>query len=93
MISINCVSMLTSFILILPFLQCGHNPAVRIWDVQDKTQVAEFHGHKYGIPCVVSYVVYISFIYTVAVPGAQGTPLISTKENLALLWIQITFIL
>ncbi|XP_041469157.1 mitogen-activated protein kinase-binding protein 1-like isoform X3 [Lytechinus variegatus] len=32
--------------------ECGHNPAVRIWDVQDKTQVAEFHGHKYGISCV-----------------------------------------
>ncbi|XP_041352777.1 mitogen-activated protein kinase-binding protein 1-like isoform X2 [Gigantopelta aegis] len=32
--------------------ECGHQPAVRIWDVEEKTQVAEFHGHKFGINCV-----------------------------------------
>ncbi|XP_071078858.1 mitogen-activated protein kinase-binding protein 1-like [Haliotis cracherodii] len=31
--------------------ECGHQPAVRVWDVEEKTQVAEFHGHKFGISC------------------------------------------
>ncbi|XP_038196347.1 WD repeat-containing protein 62 isoform X2 [Arvicola amphibius] len=30
----------------------GHRPAVRIWDVEEKTQVAEMLGHKYGVACV-----------------------------------------
>lgn len=34
--------------------QCGHQPHLRVWDVQERTQVAEFLGHKYGINCVVS---------------------------------------
>ncbi|XP_033096520.1 mitogen-activated protein kinase-binding protein 1-like isoform X2 [Anneissia japonica] len=32
--------------------ESGHRPAVRIWDVQDKSQVVEFLGHKFGITCV-----------------------------------------
>ncbi|XP_078316008.1 WD repeat-containing protein 62-like isoform X5 [Crassostrea virginica] len=32
--------------------ESGHQPAVRVWDVAEKTQVAEFHGHKFGIVCV-----------------------------------------
>ncbi|CAL1528416.1 unnamed protein product [Lymnaea stagnalis] len=32
--------------------ETGHQPAVRIWDVAEKTQVAEFRGHKFGINCV-----------------------------------------
>eukprot|EP00105_Crassostrea_gigas_P045888 XP_019930036.1 PREDICTED: mitogen-activated protein kinase-binding protein 1 isoform X6 [Crassostrea gigas] len=32
--------------------ETGHQPAVRVWDVAEKTQVAEFHGHKFGIVCV-----------------------------------------
>lgn len=27
---------------------------MRVWDVIEKTQVAEFHGHKFGVNCVVS---------------------------------------
>ncbi|XP_021562436.1 WD repeat-containing protein 62 [Carlito syrichta] len=30
----------------------GHRPAVRIWDVEEKSQVAEMLGHKYGVVCV-----------------------------------------
>ncbi|XP_060995084.1 WD repeat-containing protein 62 isoform X5 [Dama dama] len=30
----------------------GHRPAVRIWDVEEKSQVAEMLGHKYGVACV-----------------------------------------
>lgn len=32
--------------------QNGHRPAVRVWDVEEKTQVAEMLGHKYGVACV-----------------------------------------
>ncbi|XP_055878528.1 mitogen-activated protein kinase-binding protein 1-like isoform X5 [Biomphalaria glabrata] len=32
--------------------ETGHQPAVRVWDVAEKTQVAEFRGHKFGINCV-----------------------------------------
>jgi len=34
--------------------ECGHLPSVRVWDVQERTLVAEFPGHKFGINCVVS---------------------------------------
>ncbi|KAG8253574.1 mitogen-activated protein kinase binding protein 1 [Homalodisca vitripennis] len=30
----------------------GHLPNVRVWDLADGSQVAEFPGHKYGISCV-----------------------------------------
>lgn len=36
--------------------QSGHQPAVRVWDLEEMTQVAEFEGHKFGIRCVVSYI-------------------------------------
>ncbi|XP_062908963.1 mitogen-activated protein kinase-binding protein 1 isoform X2 [Mobula hypostoma] len=32
--------------------ESGHMPAVRVWDVADKTQVAEIQEHKYGVACV-----------------------------------------
>ncbi|XP_076039679.1 WD repeat domain 62 [Oratosquilla oratoria] len=32
--------------------ECGHMPSVRVWDINERTQVAEFQGHKYGINCV-----------------------------------------
>ncbi|XP_059809631.1 mitogen-activated protein kinase-binding protein 1 [Hypanus sabinus] len=32
--------------------ESGHMPAVRVWDVVDKTQVAEIQEHKYGVACV-----------------------------------------
>ena len=34
--------------------ECGHQPSVRIWDLAERTQVAEFAGHKFGVVCVVS---------------------------------------
>ncbi|XP_036895549.1 WD repeat-containing protein 62 isoform X1 [Sturnira hondurensis] len=30
----------------------GQRPTVRIWDVDEKSQVAEMLGHKYGVACV-----------------------------------------
>ncbi|XP_061168980.1 mitogen-activated protein kinase-binding protein 1-like [Saccostrea echinata] len=32
--------------------ESGNQPAVRVWDVAEKTQVAEFNRHKFGIVCV-----------------------------------------
>ncbi|XP_064622019.1 mitogen-activated protein kinase-binding protein 1-like isoform X4 [Lineus longissimus] len=32
--------------------ESGHQPAVRVWDIEEKAQVGEFHGHKFGISCV-----------------------------------------
>ncbi|CAF0759917.1 unnamed protein product [Brachionus calyciflorus] len=32
--------------------ESGHDPKVRVWDVRDKVQIAEFSGHKFSIECV-----------------------------------------
>lgn len=32
--------------------QNGHCPAVRVWDVEERAQVSELHGHKHGVACV-----------------------------------------
>uniref|UniRef100_A0A3P8UIG2 Mitogen-activated protein kinase-binding protein 1-like n=1 Tax=Cynoglossus semilaevis TaxID=244447 RepID=A0A3P8UIG2_CYNSE len=32
--------------------ESGHQPAVRLWDVAERRQVAEIQKHKYGISCV-----------------------------------------
>ncbi|XP_013394584.1 WD repeat-containing protein 62 isoform X1 [Lingula anatina] len=33
--------------------ESGHQPHVRVWDIEEKVQVAEFHGHKFGLQSVV----------------------------------------
>lgn len=38
--------------LFVPFHQSGHLPAVRLWDVAERRQVAELQKHKYGVSCV-----------------------------------------
>lgn len=35
-----------------PVHQSGHLPAVRVWDVAERSQVAELQTHKYGVSCV-----------------------------------------
>ncbi|KAM9202515.1 mitogen-activated protein kinase-binding protein 1 isoform 2-T2 [Dugong dugon] len=32
--------------------ESGHMPAVRVWDVAERNQVAELQEHKYGVACV-----------------------------------------
>ncbi|XP_058149967.1 mitogen-activated protein kinase-binding protein 1 isoform X6 [Dasypus novemcinctus] len=32
--------------------ESGHMPAVRVWDVAERSQVAELQEHKYGVACV-----------------------------------------
>lgn len=39
-------------LLVLASLQSGHMPAVRVWDVAERSQVAELQEHKYGVACV-----------------------------------------
>ncbi|KAL4239162.1 mitogen-activated protein kinase binding protein 1 [Mactra antiquata] len=54
------------------YIYSGHQPAVRVWDVVEKTQVAEFLGHKFGISCVafspnLKYIVSIGTQYDMQV--------------------------
>lgn len=39
-------------VFFLLFPQSGHMPAVRIWEVSERVQVAELQEHKYGVACV-----------------------------------------
>lgn len=46
--------------------QSGHMPCVRVWDVAERTQVAEVQCHKYGVACVAfspngSYIVSVGY--------------------------------
>lgn len=46
--------------------ESGHLPAVRVWDVAEKTQVAELQCHKYGVSCVafspnMKYIVSVGY--------------------------------
>lgn len=39
-------------VISLSLCQSGHLPAVRVWDVECGTQVAELEEHKYAVSCV-----------------------------------------
>uniref|UniRef100_A0A452I200 WD repeat-containing protein 62 n=1 Tax=Gopherus agassizii TaxID=38772 RepID=A0A452I200_9SAUR len=44
----------------------GHRPAVRVWDIEEKMQVSELHGHKHGVACVafspnMKYIVSVGY--------------------------------
>uniref|UniRef100_A0A672NFF0 WD repeat domain 62 n=1 Tax=Sinocyclocheilus grahami TaxID=75366 RepID=A0A672NFF0_SINGR len=46
--------------------ESGHMPCVRVWDVVERTQVAEVQCHKYGVACVSfspngSYIVSVGY--------------------------------
>ncbi|XP_007933484.2 mitogen-activated protein kinase-binding protein 1 [Orycteropus afer afer] len=46
--------------------ESGHMPAVRVWDVAERSQVAELQEHKYGVACVAfspsaKYIVSIGY--------------------------------
>ena len=34
------------------YLQSGHSPAVRVYEVSSRLQVSQFSGHKFGVTCV-----------------------------------------
>uniref|UniRef100_A0A8C3FGS3 WD repeat domain 62 n=1 Tax=Chrysemys picta bellii TaxID=8478 RepID=A0A8C3FGS3_CHRPI len=55
----QCLNLLTTSIN-------GHRPAVRVWDVEEKMQVSELHGHKHGVACVafspnMKYIVSVGY--------------------------------
>ncbi|XP_026101466.1 mitogen-activated protein kinase-binding protein 1-like [Carassius auratus] len=46
--------------------ESGHMPAVRVWDVAERTQVAELQNHEHGVACVAfspnsKYIVSVGF--------------------------------
>ncbi|KAK7880021.1 hypothetical protein WMY93_033311 [Mugilogobius chulae] len=52
--------------------ECGHMPAVRVWDVTERAQMAELHEHKYGVACVAfspngKYIVSVGFQHDMTV--------------------------
>ncbi|XP_053330091.1 WD repeat-containing protein 62-like [Spea bombifrons] len=52
--------------------ESGHKPAVRVWDVAEKTLVSEMVGHKYGVSCVcfspnMKYVVSVGYQHDMVV--------------------------
>ncbi|KAK2147296.1 hypothetical protein LSH36_561g03000 [Paralvinella palmiformis] len=38
--------------------ESGHQPSVRLWDLEEMTQIAEFQGHKFGINAVVTGIAF-----------------------------------
>ncbi|KAI2655968.1 WD repeat-containing protein 62 [Labeo rohita] len=67
----------------------GHMPCVRVWDVAERTQVAEVQCHKYGVACVAfspngSYIVSVGYQHdrTVSVwEWKKGTVIASNKVS------------
>ncbi|XP_060114317.1 WD repeat-containing protein 62 [Heteronotia binoei] len=50
----------------------GHRPAVRVWDVEEKAQVTELHGHKHGVACVafspnMKYIVSVGYQHDMSI--------------------------
>ncbi|XP_074872743.1 WD repeat-containing protein 62 isoform X2 [Carettochelys insculpta] len=50
----------------------GHRPAVRVWDIEEKAQVSELHGHKHGVACVafspnMKYIVSVGYQHDMVV--------------------------
>ncbi|KAK1786048.1 hypothetical protein P4O66_017784 [Electrophorus voltai] len=69
--------------------ESGHKPCVRVWDVAERTQVAEVQCHKYGVACVAfsnnsSYIVSVGYQHdrTVSVwDWKRGTVIASNKVS------------
>ncbi|XP_033883197.3 WD repeat-containing protein 62-like isoform X2 [Acipenser ruthenus] len=69
--------------------ESGHMPAVRVWDVVEKTQVAEVQCHKYGVSCVAfsansSYIVSVGYQHDMTVnvwEWKKGTVIASNKVS------------
>ncbi|CAL1575409.1 unnamed protein product [Knipowitschia caucasica] len=52
--------------------ECGHMPAVRVWEVTERAQVAELQEHKYGVACVTfspngKYIVSVGYQHDMTV--------------------------
>ncbi|XP_038597335.1 mitogen-activated protein kinase-binding protein 1 isoform X2 [Tachyglossus aculeatus] len=52
--------------------ESGHMPAVRVWDVAERSQVAELQEHKYGVACVAfapsaKYIVSVGYQHDMSI--------------------------
>ncbi|XP_062328210.1 WD repeat-containing protein 62 isoform X2 [Osmerus eperlanus] len=69
--------------------ESGHMPCVRVWDVAERTQVAEVQCHKYGVACVAfstnsSYIVSVGYQHDMTVSvweWRKGTVIASNKVS------------
>ncbi len=67
--------------------ECGHAPCVRVWDVHEKVQIAEFPGHKYGVNVVVSKEIWLlclhleSFVYGFQAFAPNGKYVVSVGSQ------------
>uniref|UniRef100_A0A8D2IPW9 WD repeat domain 62 n=1 Tax=Varanus komodoensis TaxID=61221 RepID=A0A8D2IPW9_VARKO len=67
----------------------GHRPAVRVWDIREKAQVLELHGHNHGVACVafspsMKYLVSVGYPHDTAVnvwDWKKGTLIASNKVS------------
>uniref|UniRef100_A0A8D0C2H1 WD repeat domain 62 n=1 Tax=Salvator merianae TaxID=96440 RepID=A0A8D0C2H1_SALMN len=58
----------------------GHRPAVRIWDVEEKAQVSEFHGHIHGVACV-AFSPNMKYLVSVGYPHDMVVNVWDWKKN------------
>ncbi|ELU17931.1 hypothetical protein CAPTEDRAFT_22608, partial [Capitella teleta] len=61
--------------------ETGHQPAVRVWEVESLTQVSEFVAHKFGINCV-DFSPNSKFIVSIGSQHDMGINVFNWKSNL-----------
>lgn len=69
--------------------ESGHVPCVRVWDVCERSQLAEVQSHKYGVACVAfspgsAYVVSVGYQHDMTVSvweWKKGTVIASNKVS------------
>uniref|UniRef100_A0A8C1V7A3 Uncharacterized protein n=1 Tax=Cyprinus carpio TaxID=7962 RepID=A0A8C1V7A3_CYPCA len=84
-----CIVTINNLFTVPVAWQSGHMPCVRVWDVAERTQVAEVQCHKYGVACVSfspngSYIVSVGYQHdrTVSVwEWKKGTVIASNKVS------------
>ena len=64
---------------------------MRVWDLDERVQVAELYGHKYGIVCVVriyssSALLVFSVVYLVYTHGLYWTMLLPNMVYARMPW-------
>ncbi|KAK0149320.1 Mitogen-activated protein kinase-binding protein 1 [Merluccius polli] len=69
--------------------ESGHMPCVRVWDVCERSQLAEVQSHKYGVACVAfspssAYIVSVGYQHDMTVSvweWKKGTVIASNKVS------------
>ncbi|KAJ8280306.1 hypothetical protein GJAV_G00053000 [Gymnothorax javanicus] len=78
--------------------ESGHMPCVRVWDVAERTQVAEVQCHKYGVACVAfstngTYIVSVGYQHDMTVSvweWRKGTVIASNKVSSGVLSVSFS---